>query len=359
MSSQPAALSLDLALQGGGSHGAFTWGVLDWLLEDEDLGIGGISGTSAGALNAAVLVSGWAQGGRQGARKALRSFWDAIGRGGQVFAPLSLAQSRATRDNHNFDRLPGYQWLNLFLRTFSPYDFNPLNLNPLRDVLKDHIDEAALRSSPIQLFVAATSVRTGQARIFTGEDLSLDALLASACLPFLLQAVEIDGEAYWDGGYSGNPALYPLIYETDALDVLLVKINPLAREGTPTRSFEILDRLSEITFNTALIAELRAIGFVSRLLHEERLDRGRYKDLRLHMIADDEGLAPFKGSSKFNTAPEFLRELHDLGRSAARRWLARHRDDLGRRSTLDLGATFLAPPPGPRRKGQSGRQDAP
>lgn len=347
MPSASTPLPLDLALQGGGSHGAFTWGVLDRLLEDEGLAVQGVSGTSAGALNGAVLVTGLVRGGREGARAALRAFWEDVGRSGQVFSPFSLTQAAAAQHHSfNFDVLPSYQWVTSLWRSFSPYEFNPLNLNPLRDVARRHVDEAALREAHthvpgLSLFVTATAVHTGQARVFTGEDLGIDALLASACLPFLFQAVEIDGEPYWDGGYTGNPALYPLIYRTNALDILLVKINPLRREGTPKRSVEIMDRLSEITFNASLIAELRAIAFVSRLLREHKLDPRQYKDLRLHMVADDEGLAPFNASSKLNTDPAFLEQLFTLGRAAAERWLAAHRSDLGRRSSLDIEAQFL------------------
>jgi len=347
--SEPAAHAsderprVDLALQGGGSHGAFTWGVLDRLLEEDGLEIGAISGTSAGALNAGVLASAHARGGRTAARAALTEFWHDVSRTAQAFAPFSLGQARALGDPFHFDRLPSTQWLGSFLRAFSPYEFNPLNLNPLRDVLRRHIDEEALRDCRIPLFVTATSVHSGQARVFSGRELSIDALLASACLPFIFQAVEIDGEPYWDGGYTGNPALYPLIYRSTVADVMLVKINPLRRAGTPRTSVEILDRLSEITFNASLVGEMRAIAFVSRLLREDRLDPGRYKDLRLHMIADDEGLTPLHPSSKLNTDRRFLETLHGLGRAAAERWLAAHRQDIGRRSSLDIGKTFLAP----------------
>lgn len=341
---------IKLALQGGGSHGAFTWGVLDRLLEEADIGISGISGTSAGALNAAVLVTGLVRGGRDGAREALREFWHDVSLSGQIFSPFSLGQaSQGMQGRFNFDQLPSYQWMTQFWRSFSPYELNPLNLNPLREVVRRHVDVAALQGcheAPhrLNLFIAATAVRTGQARIFTGDELGIDALLASACLPFIFQAVEIDGEPYWDGGYTGNPALFPLIYHSESLDLLLVRINPLRRDGTPTRSVEILDRLSEITFNTSLVGEMRAIAFVSRLIRERKLDPGTYKDLRLHMIADDEGLAPFNASSKFNTDWGFLQQLHALGRKAADRWLAAHAQDIGQRSTLDLEREFLADP---------------
>jgi NTE family protein len=211
-------------------------------------------------------------------------------------------------------------------------------------VLQRHVDPAALRACGLNLFVTATSVETGQAHVFTGKELSIDALLASACLPFIFQAVEIDGKAYWDGGYTGNPAIYPLIYDSEVLDILLVKINPLAREYKPTRSVEIIDRLSEITFNASLVGEMRAIAFVSRLVREGKLEPGRYKDLRMHMVADDDGLAPFNASSKFNTDRVFLEQLHALGREAADKWLKRHRADVGVRQTLDVERVFLGRP---------------
>lgn len=346
----PEKRSLDLALQGGGSHGAFTWGVLDRLLEDEQIVFNGISGTSAGALNAAVMVSGFQRGGREGARAALTEFWHDVSHSGSIFSPFSASQSKAVPDAFKLDNLPGYQWVSSFFRSFSPYEFNPLNLNPLRDVLRRHVDEAALRCGAPNLFVTATSVTTGQARVFTGKELSIDALLASACLPFLFQAVTIDGEPYWDGGYTGNPAIYPLIYNTEALDILLVRINPLLREGTPTRSEEIMDRLSEITFNASLMSEMRAIAFVSRLMREGKLDPGKYKDLRLHMVADDDGLAPLGANTKFDTDRAFLESLFDMGRSATNHWLSRHKNDIGVRTTIDVESEFLKPHRPPRRK---------
>ena len=339
---------LDLALQGGGSHGAFTWGVLDRLLEDEDIRFSGISGTSAGALNAAVMATGFHRGRRPGAREALAEFWGDVSRSGAIFSPFSAGQS-TLHDSLQLDRLPGYQWVSSFFRSFSPYQFNPLNLNPLRDVLRRHVDEDALHACKLNLFVTATSVTTGQARVFTRPELSVDALLASACLPFLFQAIEIDGEPYWDGGYTGNPAIYPLIYNTEALDILLVRINPLVREGTPTRSEEIMDRLSEITFNASLMGEMRAIAFVSRLMREGKLDPGRYKDLRLHMVSDDERLAPLGANTKFNTDRAFLERLCEMGRAAADRWLAEHKGDIGVRASLDLEREFLAPRQPPKR----------
>ncbi len=344
----PETRPLDLALQGGGSHGAFTWGVLDRLLEDEHLVFKGISGTSAGALNAAVMATGFQQGNRAGARAALTAFWHDVSRSGSIFSPFSASQTSAISSGLKLDKMPGYQWVSSFFRSFSPYEFNPLNLNPLRDVLKRHVDVAALHGNGLTLFITATSVTTGQARVFTGKELSIDALLASACLPFLFQAVTIDDEPYWDGGYTGNPALYPLIYNTEALDILLVRINPLVRVGTPTRSEEIIDRLSEITFNASLMAEMRAIAFVSKLMREGKLDPGKYKDLRLHMVADDANMSPLGASSKFNTDRAFLESLFGLGRTAADQWLFKHRQDIGLRGTVDVEREFLARKP--RRK---------
>ena len=345
-SSSPSAPSaIDLALQGGGSHGAFTWGVLDRLLEEEDIALQGVSGTSAGALNAAVLATGWAAGGRAGARAALGDFWRDVAAQGRCFGNwggfgVGVGGSLAS---FNLDWNPFYAWGQQFLRAFSPYQFNPLGDNPLREVLARHVQPAALRRGPLALFITATAVRSGQPRVFDCSDLTLDALLASACLPQLFRAVQIDGEPYWDGGYSGNPAIWPLIYNTQPLDIVLVKINPLLRPELPDTPAEIADRVNEITFNAGLIGEMRAIAFVQKLIEQGRVDPGEYKNLRLHMVADDAGLAPLHPSSKLNTDIRFLEALHALGRGAAARWLQAHRGDLGQRSSLDLRQTFLAP----------------
>ena len=357
--SPPAPVRIDLALQGGGSHGAFTWGVLDRLLEDESLSFAGVSGTSAGALNAAVLATGLAQGGRAGARAALRAFWldvaaqhsplqgGCFGRWPGV-VPGAMPGAMSGLDSFNLDHNPFYVLSQQWLRWWSPYQFNPLGSNPLRAVVERHVQPGLVARGELAVFVTATAVHTGQPRVFGRDEISIDALLASACLPQLFRAVEIDGEPYWDGGYSGNPALWPLIYDTDALDLLLVKINPLVRPDTPDTPAAIADRVNEITFNAGLVGELRAIGFVARLVGEGRLDPGAYKALRLHLVADDEGLAPLTPSSKLNTERAFLEALHGLGRAAAGRWLAAHRADLGVRGTLDLQAQFLGPRTLPR-----------
>ena len=251
----------------------------------------------------------------------------------------------------NLDANPMYAWFNQFVRAFSPYQYNPFDLNLLKDVVQRHVREAAIQRGSLQLFITATAVRTGQPRIFSGKELSIDALLASACLPQLFRSVMIDGEPYWDGGYSGNPVLWPLVYNTEALDIVLVKINPLVRPDVPDTPMEIADRVNEITFNAGLVSEMRAIAFVRRLLAERRIEIGHYKSLRMHMIADEEGLAPLHPSSKLNTDQHFLEALFELGRAAAKRWLLAHRSDIGKRATLDIEATFLAPRevPKPRR----------
>ena len=337
-----APKAIDLALQGGGSHGAFTWGVLDALLEDGRFRFDGVCGTSAGALNAGVLATGLARGGPAGAREALHDFWLDVAGSPSCLGDLPSGAAQGL-GRFNPDLNPWFQWTQLWLKTVSPYQFNPLGLDPLRDVLKRHIDERALREGSLKVFVAATDVQTGQPEIFMGERLGLDALLASACLPQLFRAVEIGGRPYWDGGYSGNPALWPLIYQTDSSDLLLVKINPLVRPGIPDRPDEIADRVNEITFNAGLVGEMRAIHFVQRLLSQHKLDAREYKNLRLHMVADEANLGELRPSSKLNTDRDFLLALRDLGRVAARRWLGEHAEDVGRRSTVDIEATFLAP----------------
>ena len=272
---------VNLALQGGGSHGAFTWGVLDALLEDGSLELAGLSGTSAGAMNAAVLACGLARGGRDGAREALSSFWRCLSGVVQAFGPApSLPAMNAMNPGgtpglaqFNLDANPFFSWINTWLGLFSPYQFNPLNLNALRQVVASHVSDAELQNLTTPLFVTATSVRTGQPKVFSGKQLSVDALMASACLPQLFQAVQIDGEPFWDGGFVGNPALWPL-FETGVADIVLVQLDPLLREDTPDTAVEITDRLNEITFNASLTAEMRAIHFVQKLAAQGHLPAG-------------------------------------------------------------------------------------
>ena len=332
---------ISLALQGGGAHGAFTWGVLDRLLEDERLEIEAISGTSAGAMNAAVVADGLERGGRDGARASLERFWDAIGRIGR-FGPIQRGPFELATGNWNLHQSPSYILFDWMSRFLSPYQFNPLNYNPLLTTLREEVDFARVRCcGKIRLFIAATSVRSGKIRIFENADLSAEAVMASACLPHLFQAVEIEGEPYWDGGYMGNPAIYPLIYGCETRDVVIVQINPMSREETPTSTPEILDRLNEISFNSSLMREMRAIAFVSRLLEEHRLDENRYKRMLVHRIEADEAMQALGASSKLNADPAFLRHLRDEGRAAADGWLKRNFKALGARSTIDIHADYL------------------
>ncbi|MCC7283394.1 MAG: patatin-like phospholipase family protein [Acetobacteraceae bacterium] len=338
------ARRISLALQGGGAHGAFSWGVLDRLLEDDRIVIEAVSGTSAGAMNAAALAAGHAHGGPEGGRRALDRFWISTG-ARAVFSPFQRTLIDRLLGRWNLDQSPGYLWFSLVGRLFSPYQANPLNHQPLREILAEQIDIEAVRACrALRLFVTATNVRTGRPRVFSQDDLSLDALLASACLPHLYQAVEIDGDPYWDGGYMGNPAIWPLIYGCQTPDVVLVQINPLQREGVPRTSLEIDDRMNEITFNASLMHEMRAIAFVQRLLEQNALREpfaSRYKNMRIHMIGDEAGMKALGVSSKFNAEPEFLEHLKAAGRSCAGRWLEAHFEDLGVRSSVDVRATFL------------------
>ncbi|MFG6449706.1 patatin-like phospholipase family protein [Roseateles sp. BYS180W] len=335
---------LNLALQGGGSHGAFTWGALDALLEDGRFEWVGVSGTSAGAMNAAVLASGWARGGAPAAREALSEFWHEVSGTPECFGGWGLPTGGHWPGwMFNRDLWPGFTLWQSWLQQWSPYQLNPFNVDPLRELVRKHVSEQALREGPLQLFITATSVRTGQPRVFSAAALSHDALMASACLPQQAQTVVIDGEPYWDGGFSGNPALWPLIYGTDCADVLLVQINPREQPGIPTTAAEIADRVNEITFNASLVAELRAIDFVRRLLEAGQLDPQQYTAVRLHRVADEAGLAPLDASSKLNNDARLLEQLFNLGRAAAQRWLADDAAQVGRRGSMDVRQTYLAP----------------
>ena len=331
---------LNLALQGGGSHGALTWGVLDALLEDGQWQFDGVSGTSAGAMNAVALAHGFAQAAQQHkdpedahlagcalARESLTRLWEGVGALGSLTwgTPLSAANPLVGMMS---------QW-------FSPYQTNPLGINPLRKLLEREVDFSLLCSARTgvvgpEVFVCATNVRTGRGEIFFGPRLSADAVMASACLPMLFKAVEIEGEAYWDGGYSGNPALHPLIYQTETSDILLVQINPVEHLDVPSSASEIMERMNEVTFNASLLAELRAIEFVRRLLAEGKLDARRYKSVRMHRIDGGSVLAPFGADSKLRADLAFVRKLFALGRTAGQEWLHAHRKDVGVRPSIKI-----------------------
>jgi len=327
-------LLIDLALQGGGSHGAFTWGVLDRLLEEPWLRIEAISGTSAGAMNAAVLADGWTKGGASGARAALDSYWDRVARAA-VFSPLQRTPLDRALGRWTLDHSPVFIGFDLMARVVSPYTLNPHGFNPLEKILDESIDFARLTQSPIKLFVTATNVRTGRGRIFRNAEITPDVLLASACLPTLFQAVEIDGEAYWDGGYVGNPTITPLIRESNAQDTILVQINPRERPGTPRSASEILNRLNEVSFNATLMKELRMIALMRQVADPGSGEGARWAGMRTHRIMT-EMMTELGYSSKLNAERAFLDMLRDEGRRAAGAFLDEHADDLGHRSTTDL-----------------------
>ena len=325
---------IDLALQGGGAHGAYTWGVLDRLLEEPRLQIEGISGTSAGAMNAAVLAQGHAVGGAKAARAALEDFWRRVARAAS-FSPLRRSPLDILMGRWTMDASPIFIALDMAARLFSPYDLNPHGANPMRDILAECVDFAHLQQSPIRLFVTATNVRTGRGRLFHNDELTPDALLASACLPTLFQAIEIDGEAYWDGGYVGNPTLTPLIRECTSSDTIIVQVNPIERVGTPRSAREILDRLNEVSFNSPLMKELRMIALLRQLADPAESELARMAGMRIHRIASPM-MTELGYSSKLNAEWEFLCMLRDEGRRCADIFLRDHMEDLGRRSTFDL-----------------------
>src|SRR5580698_9675330 len=337
---------INLALQGGGAHGAFTWGVLEQLLCDDRLAIEGISGTSAAAVNAVMLADGLTRGGRDEAQKRLADFWRAVSSTGD----LPAVQRAVVERFLSFTPLEGspvQAWLDIMSRYFSPYDFNPLNINPLRDLFERFVDFKAVQTfNGLQVFISATNVQTGRVRIFPREKITADAVMASACLPTVFRAVEIDGVPYWDGGYLGNPVIFPFFGATTTEDVLVVQINPLVRQATPTSSSEIMNRINEITFNSSLIGEYRAIDFVARLIDQGKLPRGtgpgQYRRINVHRIVLDRFGTHFDAFSKLSTDYDFFEMLHVSGIRAARRFLDEHFDDIGVKSTVDLQAEAQA-----------------
>jgi NTE family protein len=333
---------INLALQGGGAHGAFTWGVLDYLLRDGRFVVEGISGTSAGAMNAVMLADGLARGGPQEACKRLADFWRAASIDGGL---PSLQRSVIDRlfSFVPYEGSPAQAWFTAVGRFLSPYDLNPLNINPLRELIERFVDFDAIRAyQNLQLFISTTNVHTGRLRVFSRDKITADVVMASACLPFLFRAVEIDGVPHWDGGYMGNPAIFPFFGTTQSEDVLLVQINPVVRNMTPTSSQEIMNRINEITFNSSLLAEFRAIEFVSRLIDQKRLRHGagagQYRRINVHRIALDQAFKKLTADSKLNSDYDFFVMLRNGGRRAARNFLDAHFDDIGRCSTVDLAA---------------------
>jgi NTE family protein len=336
------AVLVDLALQGGGSHGAFTWGVLDRLLEEECIRIEGVSGTSAGAMNGAVMASGFAKGGAAGAREALEAFWRRTSQAA-AFSPLQRTPLDVALGRWSLDNSPAFLAMDLASRMFSPYDLGPLTAtNPLEAILAESVDFEALATGPIKVFVTATCVRDGRGHVFRPHEISPRVLLASACLPSLFQAVEIDGDAYWDGGYSGNPTITPLVLECQSSDTIIVPINPVERRGTPTTARDIQNRLNEIAFNAVLLKELRMIAMLRELAAMlpataegamKESEAALWGRMRMHYVRNGV-MNTLDASSKLNAEWAFLTFLRDEGRKAAEAFLAEHGHCLGRESTL-------------------------
>ncbi len=333
-------LLVDLALQGGDAHGAFTWGVLDRLLEESWLSFDGISGTSAGAMNAAVMASGHAHGGADGAKAALEDFWKRVSDAAK-FSPMRRGPLEMLTGQWTLDYSPMYLAAEMASRIFSPYDLNPLGNNPLSPILAEMVDFEALASSPIKLFITATNVRTGAGHVFRNAQITPDVLLASGCLPTMFQAVQIDGEFYWDGGYSGNPTITPLVRECDSRDTILVQINPIVRDEIPRSARDIMNRLNEVSFNAPLLKELRMIALLHKVADPGRGEGAQWAGMRLHRIAT-ERVTELTSSSKMITEWPFLCGLRDEGRRTAGLFLEAHAGDLGKRSTVDLDALLTA-----------------
>ena len=338
-------LKINLALQGGGAHGACTWGVLDRLLEDGGIAIEGVSATSAGAMNGAMLTSGLKSGGPKEARRRLAKLWTRIRDGFPLNKPpwsLWLEAVPQSLGPAAIENNPVWLAGDMLTRMISPYQFNPTDVNPLREILQEMIDfDAVCRRDDPRLFVCATDVRSGRARIFSGDDITVDALLASACLPFLYQAVEIDGREYWDGGYTGNPPIWPLIYNCDSEDVMLVQINPIEREATPHDARGIQNRVNEISFNASLMNEMRAIQTIDKLVASGALSGEQYKRMRIHSIDDPETMRNLSIATKLNPAATVLDTLFKAGRQTMDEWLAEHRGKLGVESSVDLAEKYL------------------
>jgi NTE family protein len=345
----PCAKVINMALQGGGAHGAYAWGVIDRLLEDGRIEVEGLCGTSAGSMNAVVFAYGNMNDGRGGAREALYNFWKAVSRVGALYSPLRQTPwefiNSHVNQEWNQDGSIAYHYFDLMTRVFSPYQFNPLNFNPLRQVLEKAVDFKKLKQcQSTKLFLSATNVRTGKVRVFRTEEITADVVMASACLPQLFQAVRIGEDHFWDGGYMGNPVLYPLFYHTDSRDVLVIHINPIERDEVPSNSADILNRLNEITFNSSLLKEMRAIAFVNKLIEEDWIKeehKHKLKNVIMHSIRADTVLCDLSVASKFNTDWHFLLYLRDLGREMAGQWLAANFERVGKESSVNLREEFL------------------
>lgn len=330
-----------VALQGGGSHGAYTWGVLDALLEDESISIEGISGTSAGGMNATACVQGIASGSNAKAREMLSTYWGKVGEAAKNSFMQPYPWNRAAH-NYSVSDTPGFKFLQQLTTTFSPYQFNPNNQHPLRPIVDEMFDFDVLKASKdCKLFLCATHVSTGKLKIFTGNELSREAVLASACVPNLFQAIEVDGELYWDGGFIGNPAIYPLIYNCETPDIMVIQIRRVYDPVIPTTVHDIQNRLGEITQNSCLTREMRSIAFISKLIDDGIVPAGALKRLNMHIIRDDAFWGTIDRASGFCAHPEFLDYLFKAGRRAGRQWLHENGHNIGVKTTAHIESDYL------------------
>ena len=331
--------TINLALQGGGAHGAFTWGVLDHLLEDGRTDFEGVSGTSAGAMNAAVMAQGLMAGGADGAREALHAFW------AKVAGSLPFDIAVPSMDGQDINLVPGVKMLLQWAHYFSPHQLNPLDLNPLRDILTAQVDFERLRvESPVKLFIAATNANSGKVKLFRTPEVSADAILASACLPTMARAVQIDGEPYWDGGYAANPAVFPLFYECKSPDILMVLLTPLKHKATPHTAPQIKDRILELAFNSTFLREMRMFAHAREYAQASMFKLGRFErrlaQVNFHVIDAQEQIHGLKTETKLAANMRFFQMLRDLGRARARGWLEENHGQIGKRSTVDLAELF-------------------
>lgn len=331
--------TINLALQGGGAHGALAWGIIDKLLEDGRVKIDSISASSAGAMNATILAYGLAKGGNDHARETLYNFWKMISKQGELYSPISPTPIEELF-NVKIENTFSYLFFDMLTKVFSPYQLNPANFNPLRDILEKNVDFDMLRNcKELKLFLSATNVKTGKIKVFDNKELSVDAVMASACLPFLFQTVEVDNEYYWDGGYMGNPPIFPLIYNSDCRDILILHINPIFRDTVPKTAADILNRVNEVSFNSSLMREMRAINFVTRLIDDDLIKdkaKDQFKRIFIHAIRADHTMESYSVASKLNPQWKFLKHLYEIGRSQAEQWLKENFNKIGKKSSIDF-----------------------
>ncbi|MGI9407817.1 MAG: patatin-like phospholipase family protein [Hyphomicrobiaceae bacterium] len=333
----------NLALQGGGAHGAFAWGVLDKFLEDGRIRFEGLSATSAGAMNAVVFAYGMSVGNADGAREKLEEFWREISRAGELSSPVRAFPWERWFNGYNMENAMSFRAFEAATHVFSPYQLNPFDFNPLRDVLERVIDFDRLSecNKATRLYLSATNVRTGKIKVFQNAEMSPDVVLASACLPYIFKAVRIDDEHYWDGGYMGNPAIFPLIYNSKSRDVIVIHVNPLERKELPTTAPEIFNRINEISFNSSLMREMRAIAFVTRQIDDGALDDRKFNRMFIHSVRNDEEMTRLSVASKLSPDWDFLCHLRDIGRDTAKAWLKKHFGKIGVKSSIDIGEMYL------------------